>query len=265
MTTTNGVDPVRTKALELANEHRAGLTLPPNEVVARANHYHAFLTGAPAPTATNKTPTPTAGATGPTSGGGGKPPAQTSATAPGPAKPQAQTQAPAATTKAPATTTGAPKTATTTKPPAATTGAPKTTTSKPPAAGGKPPAAGGGGQPTMSDVTLALQAVFGKAGGAKGQGKEVAYALLAKAGSGAASAKDLKPALYSAVIKACNDWQPEPAGEAEPDFAESEGTPVVVPDTSGAAAPAPPINADDDALDSDPPEQTAGGAGAEDL
>jgi hypothetical protein len=76
------------------------------------------------------------------------------------------------------------------------------------------PAAKGGAWPTLKNVTDALQSVFDKAGGGKGNGKEAAYAVLAKAGNGATSSKELKPTLYEAVIKACAEWTRPATAEA---------------------------------------------------
>jgi hypothetical protein len=115
----------------------------------------------------------------------------------------------------------------------------------------------------MKDVTDALKTVFVKAGGGQGNGKIAAYAVLEKAGGGATNSKDLKPTLYAAVIKACAEWQPEPAGEGQPDFSQVETDANQAPDTSGAVA-ATPISAED-AIDSDPPEGVQGGGDADAL
>jgi len=166
---------------------------PAEAVLERATKYHGFLTtgatGKPATApAAGKPATPqTAGgksATAPAAGG--KP-----ATAPAANKPAAAPGAP----KAPAAKAAAPATA---KTPAA--GAPKAA----PPSDTKDP----NGHNTYGDVVKALQAVNAKIN------KAVALDILLKNGNGATSVRDLKPALYDAVVDASNAAISDEAADA---------------------------------------------------
>lgn len=228
----------RMKALELANQIGGSHT----EVVSRAHAYHEFLNG--------KGPGKPAGA--------------------------AAAQTPAATAKPTAATTGKPAAAATTGKPAA---APKAT----PAAGTKPaaaPKAGAAapkaaaaaapgaapkgdtkdpkGNNTYDDVTAALQKVMRSVAGdndKREKGRALAYEILSAKGGGVKGVRDLKPALYDAVVAGC---EAAVTGAAAPKAApkatvaagvveDDLGGPV---DTSGASA--------ETAGEDDPPE---GGSG----
>jgi hypothetical protein len=228
-------NPLKIKALELANRHNA----PPDEVVKRAHTYHGFLAGSPAATASTK---PADSAAKPGAATTAKPGAATTA------KPGAATTAkPGAAAKP--TTAAKPGAATTAKPGAA---AKPTTAAKPGAATAAKPGAASDDGLVMEDVSKALQSVL-NAGTDRDAGKKKAYQILKDVGS-AGSVRDVKPGLYKAVIDACAKALATPAPAPAADEAEDDfgADPV-------------PISADENAVDTDPPEQTGGGADAEDI
>jgi hypothetical protein len=173
------MNPHKVKALELAVQAGGESAA----IVARATAFHLFLTGnaaSPPPAAGAKTATPPTGAAG-----GGKP-------ADKPAAPKA-----AAGAKAP-DKPAAPK------PAAPAAGAPKATAAKPGAGAAASASAvpgdtkAPGGKNTYDDVVKALCDVRAK------QGKENAIAILKEDG-GVGSVRDLKPALYDAVVEGCRN------------------------------------------------------------
>jgi len=226
----------RTKALELAIQ--GGGTHA--EVVTRANAYHAFLTGE----ATGK---PAAAA------------AQTTAANPKPAaadKPAAATSGkPAAAPKAtPAPGTkpaAAPKPNAASPKPAAAAAAPKAAAAAAPGAAPKGDTKDPKGNNTYDDVVAALQKVMRSVPGDNqkhDKGRTLAYEILAAKGGGVKGARDLKPALYDAVVAGCEaavnsaakPAAAKPAAAAAPKVAAAPtvveddlGGPV---DTSGASA-----------------------------
>jgi hypothetical protein len=216
----------RTKALELAIQGGGSHA----EVVTRASAYHEFLTG--------KGPGKPAGAAA----------ALATATTRTVDKPAAAPK-PAAAAPKPAAAAPKPAAAAAPKPAAAGT-APKGDTKDPK------------GNNTYDDVVAALQKVMRSVAGDNqkhDKGRALAYEILAAKGGGVQGARDLKPALYDAVVAEC-----EAASKGTPKVA---ATPKVVAatvveddlggsvDTSGASA--------ETAGEADPPE---GGSGeAEDL
>lgn len=159
------------KALELA----AQTGEPHATVVARANAYHAFLTGAAAaPAAAAAGPKPAAAnVAGPKPGDAPK--------APGASKPGvAGAKAPAAAAPKPAAAKPDAKAGASAAPIPADTKAP-------------------GGTFTYGDVVGKLREVQH----APGLGKDKAFAILASAGGKVTSVRDLKPANYDAVVAAC--------------------------------------------------------------
>jgi hypothetical protein len=215
--------PARVKALELANQHAA----EPAKIVERANAYHGFLVGAAAATTAPKT-------------NGAAAPATTAA-------PKTTTAAAAAGPKAGATTAAAkpaakPGAATTAKPGAATTAKPgAATTAKP---GAKAPTT----PIPMTDVMTALRNVM-NSNPDKEAGRVTARAILQNEGK-VTAVKDLKPDLYKAVIDACNAA-----------LAKTTAAAAAAPEAEFDSGPA--ISEDETAVDTDPPEQTGGGASAD--
>lgn len=208
----------KVKALELANQHMGE---KPSEIVARATAYHTFLAG-------TDSGSKLAAATG-----------AAAATKPAAANASGAANKPATKPAAGAAPAGA-KPAAAGKPPAAA----KPAATKP-AAAATPPASDDG--LTMADVSKALQGILNRnvdpaadkatQEAQRAPGKVEAYKILEEHGK-AKSVKDVKPALYKAVIDAC------------------------------AAALAAPAAAEDDDLGGggdfdDPPEKTAGGADAD--
>lgn len=230
------LDPVKAKALELANQHGG----THDEIVKKAGAFHTFLTGAAA-----KVTTGANGAAAP------KPGATTA--------PKPSTATPTAAKPGAATTTAKPGTA---KPGAATTAAKPgaATAAKPGAAAAKPaakpattPAAGAaksGAPIPMTEVTAALHKVM-NAYADHDVGKKAAVAVLKEVGK-AGSVKDVKPDLYKTVIDAC-----EVAAK------KATAAPAAAPTDATEFDAAPPISDDDTAVDTDPPEHTGGGVDAE--
>ena len=236
MSESPSLDVHKAKALELAVQAGG----EPAKVVERAHAYHEFLSGkgtgkpagAPAAQATAASPKPAAATTG-------KPAAAPKATpAPG-TKPAAAPKAGAA----------APKAAAAGAPPKGDTKDPK-------------------GNNTYDDVVAALQKVMRSVpddNQKKDKGRALAYEILAAKGGGVKGARDLKPALYDAVVAGCEEAvknagkgapkaaaaAPKAAAAAAPKAAtvveDDLGGPV---DTSGASA--------ETASEDDPPE---GGSG----
>jgi hypothetical protein len=220
------IDAHKAKALELATVAGG----QPDDVVKRANAYHAFLTGgaAPKPAAAKPAAAPAAG------------------TKPAETKPAAAPKA----TPAAGTKPAAPKAATPGKPAAA---APKTGA----AAGGEP--AGDTKDPkgnnTFDDVKKALQAVMRSVKGDDDKhtkGRALAYELLAAKGGGVKGVRDLKPAFYDAVVAACEE-------AVKPKKAAAAAAPAAQP--SGDFEEDAPAGVEAD--ETDPPEETGGGLPAE--
>jgi hypothetical protein len=245
MSESPSIDVHKAKALELAVQAGG----EPAKVVERAHAYHEFLNGK----------------------GPGKPAGATAA------------QTPAATTKSAAATTGKPAAATTGKPaaapkatPAAGTkpaAAPKAGAAAPKAAAAAAAAPGAApkgdtkdpkGNNTYDDVTAALQKVMRSVAGdndKREKGRALAYEILSAKGGGVKGVRDLKPALYDAVVAGCEAAVAGAAGavsaaapKATPKATVAAGVveddlggPV---DTSGASA--------ETAGEDDPPE---GGSG----
>jgi len=205
--------PDHVKALELANQHGG----PSAEVVARAKDYHAFLTGgAPAVAAA---------------------PAKAS---------KANKEAASAAPAAEATTQNKPASAAAAKP-----ANNKAAQAPKPAPGQTAKPAGStkaeGGTHTFEDVVDALRRVMNSVPGdnaKKENGRVYAYKLLAEHGAGASRVSDLKPALYDAVVAACDAAVSNPPKPAAPTKAAA-----VVDELGGA---------DETSVESDPPE---GGSG----
>jgi hypothetical protein len=193
---------LKTKALELAVQ--TGGT--PDEVVKRAASYHGFLNGeATATAATTKPNKPAA------TGGQKETTKDTTA--------QTQTAKGAATAGGKPNGAGAATAAG--KPNGASAGA---------AATGKPAGAAAGnanaspipadtkapgGTHTYADVVATLTKVRDKAT------KEECFKILAEDGGGAKTVRDLKPALYDAVVEACNNVLADEGGDGamDPDCA----------------------------------------------
>ena len=219
------VDLHKRLALELANT-KGGTDA---EVVARAHAYHSYLTG-----------TTAAPAAKPATG--------------------AQGSKPATTATAKATPAAGTKPAATTKPGAA---APKTPAAKPATPGAEKPAPKGDtkdpkGNNTYDDVVAALQKVMRSVPGdndKRDKGRKLAYDTLAAAGGGVKGVRDLKPALYDAVVTACNAAAKAAAGKPK---AAAPATPPAG-DFEEEVAETP---AEDET--SDPVEETGGGLPAED-
>lgn len=178
------LSPTKTKALELSI-HVHGT---PQEVVARAAVYHAFLTGsaaaaAAAPAASAASAGGKPAAVKPDAAAGGKP----AGGKPTAGKPDAAPKTEAS--KADAPKTEAPKPA------------PKATAAKAGASAQQVPAdtKAPGGKNTYADVVEALRKVKDKTT------KEDALAILKEDGGNAASVRDLKPALYDAVVEGCEN------------------------------------------------------------
>lgn len=166
-----------------------------------------------------------------------KPPAQSAAAATG--KPATAPAAGAKATPAPGT-----KPAASTKPNAA---APKPAAARAaaPAANGMPPddTKDPNGKNTFGNVVAALRKLN------KAQGKDVALAVLAKAGGGVGTVRDLKPPMFDAVVgaveQALNPVKATAAGAGV--VTDGLGDPI---DTSGASAAT--------AGEDDPPEGNSG-------
>ncbi len=187
------------KALELAVQ--AAGTPTAADTVARATAYYAFLAG---------TVAPAAGATTGAAGANKNPATGANTTKPGAGTSPAKTAAEKAAEKA-ADKIAADKAAA-----KANKGAAGAT------AGAKTPAAGGAtgapvapdtkapnGKHTYADVVEALRKVRDKSS------KDDAVAILVEDGGGAKSVRDLKPALYDAVVEACeNTLNADGAGDA---------------------------------------------------
>jgi hypothetical protein len=224
------VDPHKRLALELANNQGG----EPAKVVERANTYHAFLTGK---TAAAAAAAPAAGTQKPTTAPKATPAAGTQTAAsskPGAATPKTGTAATAPKATAAPKATTAPKTGAAAN---AAGAAPKGDTKDPK------------GNNTYDDVVAALQKVMRSVKGdndKRDKGRKLAYDLLAQHGGGVKGVRDLKPALYDAVVAACDaavNPKAKPAAAPEPD------------DLGGAP------EADD--LGGDPVEETSGGLPAE--
>jgi hypothetical protein len=223
---TDNVDPIKLKALELANAHPAGGSH--DVVVARAGAYHAYLTG-----------------------GAATKPATTGAAKPATDKPAKATPAAGTTTAAAKPGAAQPKPTTDKPKPAAAAGAAKPATPGAPANDTKDP----NGKNTYEDVVAALQKVMRSVPGdndKKDKGREKAYAILAEKGNGVKGVRDLKPALYDAVVDACEAAVKKPAATKPATVAVDDFGAEI--DTSGASAAT--------AGEDDPPE---GGSGDEDL
>jgi hypothetical protein len=234
------LDPHRVKAMELAVQAGGSNT----ELLERAKTIHSFLTGAGA----GKTAaTPEAAvATGKT------------AAAPR-ATPTAGTKATPAAAAPKGAASAAPKGAASTAPKAAASAA---STGAAPKGDTKDPK----GNNTYDDVTAALQKVMRSVPGDSDKhdkGRKLAYEILAAKGGGVKGVRDLKPALYDAVVAGCEEAikgatvkptaAPKVAVVAAPTVVEDDLGQAV--DTSGASAET--VNEDD------PPE---GGSGeGEDL
>jgi hypothetical protein len=227
---------LKLQALILANAHPAD----PAKIVERANVYHGFLSGAAKAAATQSAATPAAATTTVV-----KADPKTTATK---AEPKADPKAAKAAADAKAKAAAEAKA----KAAAAAAAKPATTPS-----GG--PASDDG--LVMEDVSKALQGLLAKGIDPKADQKSapvvairnankvVAYKILEEIGK-AKAVRDIKPSLYKAVIDACKAALAAPAAEAAPAEAATDdfGTP---------------ISADDNAVDTDPPEQVEGGAGAD--
>jgi hypothetical protein len=158
----------------------------PDEVVKRATVYHAYLSGA-AQSAAGATPGPkTTATTGATPGPKGATPGPKGATtaAPGPKA--------GATTAAPG-----PKAGATTAAPGPKAAAAKAGPANAQAVSGDTKAPGG--KNTYQDVVNALCKVREKIT------KDEALKVLAEDGGGVKSVRDLKPALYDAVVEGCDN------------------------------------------------------------
>lgn len=190
MTDTTAANPNKIKALELANQH----TAEPAKVVERAQVYHAFLAGtaAPAAGATTGGATTTKATVGAGAGAGAG--ANKNAAGANNNKPDA---AKAAADKKAAEKVIADKAAAD----KAAAAKPKADAAKgaPTGAAVPPDTKAPGGKNTYADVVNALRKVKDKSS------KEDAVAILVEDGGGAKSVRDLKPALYDAVVEACNN------------------------------------------------------------
>lgn len=199
----------RHRALELAN----GTNGSPEEVVKRATAYHAFLTSTAAPAnpaaagggAKTSTP-PKDGAPGTTTKAAG-------ASAPGKADAKAADAKPAAGKPAAAKPAADKKPAAA----AAAAGKPAANAQAVPADTKAP-----GGTYTYGDVVAKLREVQTKLGTPEGRTK--AFAILASAGDGVQSVRDLKPAAYDAVVEGCD------AALVESDPPEQTGGGTVIED-----------------------------------
>lgn len=216
----------KTKALELAIQ--AGGS--PTEIVNRAQAYWSFIVSAGDPSAS-------AGATNPNTTGAtagatpaGKDPAKE-------AKAKAAAEAKAAKEKAAADAkAAAEKVAADLKAAAeAKAAAGKANTAKP---NGKATAAtvdgetrAPGGKNNYNDVIAKLRAAMAALDPVAAVGKQKALDLMAKAGGGATSVRELKPALYDAVVAACdaalNEGDPPEGGSGDPDFDDGTKQPAV--------------------------------------
>ena len=248
MSESPALDLHRTKSLELAIQGGGTHT----EVVTRANAYHEFLTGKATGNLTGiATGKPAAAvaaqttATTPKSGAAttGKPAAPPKATpAPG-TKPAAAPKPGAAAAKPGAVTPKA----------AAPGAAPKGDTKDPK------------GNNTYDDVVAALQEVMRSVPGDNkkhDKGRALAYEILAAKGGGVKGARDLKPALYDAVVAGCEEAA---KGAAAPKAAAApKVAPTVVEDDLGQAVDTSGASAET-AGEDDPPEGGAGEGEAEDL
>jgi hypothetical protein len=186
---TDTLNPAKVKALELAQQS-AGT---PDDVVKRAHAYLGFLSGstaaAPAGAAAGK-PAATAPAGGKPAAApaGGKPAA--AATKPAEGKPTAAATKPAAEGKPAAAPAGG-KPAAAGKPAGAgATGAAVASDTKAP-----------GGTYTYADVVAKLREVQND----PDLGRDKAFAIMAGAGGGVKSVRDLKPVNYDAVVTGCNN------------------------------------------------------------
>lgn len=222
------LDPHRVKAMELAVQAGGSNS----ELLERAKIIHSFLTG----TATGKpaalTTQTTAATTGkPAAAATGKPAAAPKATPAAGAKPAAAAAKPGA---------AAPKAA-------APGAAPKGGTKDPK------------GNNTYDDVVAALQKVMRSVAGDNqkhDKGRALAYEILAAKGGGVKGARDLKPALYDAVVAGCEAaCKPKAAAPAAAAAPVASGT--VVEDDLGAAVDTSGASAETAGAD-DPPE---GGSG----
>lgn len=219
MTEAATLSPHKAKALELASQQGG----THDEVIARANAYHAFLLDKAAPKAA-----PVAGAAAATAAG---------------AAPKA---APAAAPKAAPKATPAPGTAPAAPKATAPGAAPKATPKAPAAAGATTPKGdtkAPDGTHTYDDVVAALQSVMHSVPKAPGEakslkGQTLAYEILAKHGGGVKGVRDLKPTLYDAVVAACQEAvkpKSKPKAAAAPTatvVTDDFGQPI---DTSGAS------------------------------
>lgn len=238
MTTGTGIDVHRAKALEIAAQH--GGEKPP-EVVARANAYHAFLTSTAAakPAATAGAPGPKAPAAEANKGANATPPAGKATTKPGAAAGAAAKPGAAAAAAKPAA--GKPAAAATGKPAAGKpAAAAKAAAGQPTGAAVPADTKAPGGKNTYADVVAALRNVQ------QAKSKDDALAVLAKAGGGTKSVRDLKPANYDAVVAACATALDAPT--------ETETETDPLDDGLGGGG---------DDGEGDPPEHTAGGLDAE--
>jgi hypothetical protein len=229
MSESPSLDVHKAKALELAVQAGG----EPAKVVERAHAYHEFLngkaTGKPAGAAaaqtTTATPKPAAATTG-------KPAAAPKATpAPG-TKPAAAAKPGAAAPKAAAA--------------AAPGAAPKGDTKDPK------------GNNTYDDVTAALQKVMRSVPGDDKKhdaGRKLAYEILAAKGGGVKGVRDLKPALYDAVVAGC-EAAIKPGAAVAPKAAAPKAA-TVVEDDLGQAVDTTGADAETAGAD-DPPE---GGSG----
>jgi len=232
---TDGLDPHKLKALELANVGGGSHT----EVVERAKAYHEFLTSTAAAPKAN-TPAAAPKSTGAPAASGSKPATTAKATPAAGTKPTATAKPGAATPKA---TTAAAKPAT----PGAQQPAPKGDTKDPK------------GNNTYDDVVAALQKVMRSVPGdndKRDKGRKLAYDTLAAAGGGVKGVRDLKPALYDAVVAACDKAAKAAAGKPK-------AAPAAPPpgDFEDEEAPADGTTGDETG---DPVEETGGGLPAED-
>lgn len=199
---------LKIKALELANH----VGEKPGEVVARATAYHAWLSGAAAAPAGAGAANKPAGAT--TAAGTTKPGATAGATGTATTKPDPKAEAAkkAAAEAAKKAAEAAKKAATDAAAKEAKAG--KGAAAKPGAANAqsvpgdtKAP----GGKNTYQDVVDALCKVR------EAVGKDTALKILADDGGGVKSVRDLKPALYDAVVEGCENEISGEGGAAEDD------------------------------------------------
>ncbi len=167
--------------------------------------------------------------------------------------PTTTTTAAAAAAKPAATTATTATTATAAKPATTTTATPAKPAGRPP---GRPPKTATTATTTatpkysLEDVAKALREVAFKPGAvaADPARKQVAFDILKEQGGGVTTARDLKPALYDAVVAACKAEAAKLNAPASADDEMFGG----VPDTSGAQG---------EDLDADLPENGAGDTG----